>query len=162
VDGGSLQQKAPPPAEAAGLVEVLARAADYAHQNGVVHRDLKPGNVLLTSAGVPKLSDFGLARLTENGTGMTATGAILGTPGYLAPEQAAGRTAAFGPATDVYGLGGILYFLLTGRPPFQAAQVAEVIRLTLDAEPTRPSLLNKGVPRDLETVCLKCLEKDPK
>src|SRR5262249_48805470 len=126
VEGGGLHRMtgdaAPSPHAAAGLVEVLARAVDYAHANGVIHRDLKPATVLLPAARVPKLSDFGLARLT-GGEGMTATGAIVGTPGYMAPEQAGGQSDAFGPATDVYGLGGILYYLLTGRPPFQAPTV---------------------------------------
>jgi len=110
------------PREAARLVELLARAVDYAHQNGVIHRDLAPGNVLLTVAGAPKLTDFGLARRTTELLGLTATGAILGTPGYLAPEQASSDRTAFGPRTDVHGLGALLYGLLTGRPAFPGRQ----------------------------------------
>jgi WD40 repeat protein len=164
VDGGTL---AAPTAgvpmaahAAAALVELLARAVDYAHQNGVIHRDLKPANVLLTAAGVPKLSDFGLARRTSDAAAMTTTGAILGTPGYMAPEQAGARATACGPTTDIYGLGAILYHLLTGRAPVQAATSGDLIRRTIEAEPVRPSLLEPRTPRDLETICLKCLQKD--
>jgi WD40 repeat protein/tetratricopeptide (TPR) repeat protein len=165
VEGGTLAQKAAgspqPPRDAARLVELVARAVDYAHQNGVVHRDLTPNNVLLTPDGAPKLSDFGLARRLGDCDGLTATGAILGTPGYLAPEQVSGDKADIGRATDVYALGAILYVLLTGRPPFQAASLIETLRQTETAEPAPPRRLREEVPRDLETVCLKCLEKQP-
>lgn len=164
VEGGTLAQikdGVPLPRSAAELVEVLARAVDHAHQSGVIHRDLKPGNVLLGAGGVPKLSDFGLARRTDSAGGLTATGAILGTPGYLAPEQAGAQAAVVGPRTDVYGLGAILYYLLTGRAPIEAATPAESIRQTLEGDPVRPTLLRPGIPRDLETIALKCLQKDP-
>ena len=152
---------------AATLLQVLAQAVDFAHSQGVVHRDLKPSNVLLT--GTPetapeqrpaKLADFGLAkRLDLNGE--TRTGAVLGTPSYMAPEQAEGRPGAVGPRTDVYGLGAILYELLTGRPPFRAESPLLTLKAVTSAEPVRPRLLNPGVPRDLETICLKCLQKEP-
>ncbi len=165
VEGGNLAQKTAgvpqPQREAASLVELLARAVDYAHQNGIIHRDLKPANVLLTVSGAPKLSDFGLARRTGDEHGMTATGAVLGTPGYMAPEQANAQGTAFGPRTDVYGLGAILYYLLTGRPPIQAATPVDMIRQTLECEPIRPTRMQPGIARDLETICLKCLQKDP-
>jgi serine/threonine-protein kinase len=143
VEGGSLAKRtagAPqPPREAAALIELLARAVAYAHQNGVIHRDLTPTNVLLTAAGAPKLTDFGLARRLADTQGMTATGAVLGTPNYLAPEQASAERTALSPRTDVYGLGAILYYLLTGGPPFQAATLVDSIRQTLEREPVRPS-----------------------
>jgi WD40 repeat protein len=165
VGGGNLAQRtagAPqPPRDAAALVELLARAVDHAHQQGVIHRDLKPANVLLTADGAPKLSDFGLARLAGEAPGLTATGAVLGTPGYLAPEQAGAGRVGLGPATDVYGLGAVLYYLLTGRPPVQAATPASLIRQTLETEPVPPARLRPGVPRDLGTICLKCLQKEP-
>jgi WD40 repeat protein len=165
VEGGNLAQQAAggpqPPRAAAALVELLARAVEYAHQHGVIHRDLKPANVLLTAAGAPKLSDFGLARRAGAAPGLTSTGAVVGTPGYLAPEQAGAQAPALGPRTDVYGLGAILYYLLTGRPPVQAGTLAETIRRTLESDPVRPALLRPGIPRDLETICLKCLQKAP-
>jgi WD40 repeat protein len=168
------------PADAAALVAVLAEAVEHAHARGVVHRDLKPANVLLTfsreppaSAGCalaggsrlndyePRITDFGLARLAgENG--QTATGDILGTPSYMAPEQADGRGKEAGPAADVYALGAILYELLTGRPPFQTATVLETLRLVVEEEPVPPRRLNPVAPRDLETICLKCLQKEPR
>jgi WD40 repeat protein len=164
VEGGTLAKKTAglpqTPREAARKVELLARAVEYAHQRGVLHRDLKPGNVLLTPDGAPKLTDFGLAR-ELGGEGMTVSGTVVGTPGYLAPEQAEGGKAALGAATDVYALGAILYSLLTGRPPFQGASRLDTIRQTLEREPTRPGQLNPKVPRDLETITLKCLQKHP-
>jgi eukaryotic-like serine/threonine-protein kinase len=165
VEGGSLAQKihgTPQPArQAAALVSTLARAVHAAHHAGIVHRDLKPGNVLLTTDGTPKLSDFGLAKRQEEGDGLTLSGAALGTPSYMAPEQAQGRKGAAEPALDVYALGAILYELLTGRPPFRAATHAETMRQVIFEDPVPPSRLNASVPRDMETICLKCLQKPP-
>jgi WD40 repeat protein/tetratricopeptide (TPR) repeat protein len=182
VGGGSLGQHlagTPQPAQAAAqLVESLARAIQHAHQCGVVHRDLKPANVLLAfsrepSAGaapaggsqlneaVPKITDFGLAKFLEGAAGVTQTGAVLGTPSYMAPEQARGHGREVGPAADTYALGAILYELLTGRPPFRAEGVLETLEQVCTQEPAPPRQLNAQVPRDLETVCLKCLQKEP-
>jgi serine/threonine-protein kinase len=162
--GGSLEKKLAgtplPPTEAAGLVEKLARAMHAAHQKGVVHRDLKPANVLLAEGGTPKVTDFGLAKQLDE-AGQTASGAVMGTPSYMAPEQARGMTSLFGPATDVYALGAVLYECLTGRPPFKAATVMDTLRQVLEDEPVPPGRLSAKVPRDLETICLKCLEKVP-
>ncbi len=205
VDGGSLAQrldgKPLPPAEAARLVEQLARGAHHAHQHGVIHRDLKPANILLhnpkshspnpkseirnpkadepqpCSAGTgavpvsdfgfrlsdltPKVTDFGLARRVEGDSGLTRSGAILGTPSYMAPEQAAGKNSEVGPPADVYALGAILYECLTGRPPLQGPTPLETILLVASVDPVPPSRLQPQLPRDLETICLKCLHKEP-
>jgi serine/threonine-protein kinase len=165
VDGGSLAQTltgAPLPVErAAELVGILAAAVQAAHTAGVVHRDLKPANVLLTIDGTPKVSDFGLARRLSDAAGLTHTGVALGTPSYMAPEQAGGKLSAVGPAADVYALGAILYECLTGRPPIRAESPQETLRQVIAQDPVPPSRLNSKVPRDLETICLKCLEKDP-
>jgi Protein kinase domain len=163
VEGGSLAERVVdtplPSAEAAALVRTLAGALQAAHEAKVVHRDLKPANVLLTSDGMPKVSDFGLAKKLDD-AGETATGAVLGTPSYMAPEQASGNAKEVGPAADVWALGAILYKLLTRRPPFQAATTMDTILQVLEDEPVSLRRLNSRVPRDLETVCLKCLEKD--
>jgi WD40 repeat protein/predicted Ser/Thr protein kinase len=150
-----------PPLQAAALVEQLAQAVHYAHQRGIVHRDLKPSNVLITQEGTPKITDFGLAKRLEGGAVNTRTGDILGTPSYMAPEQAAGKTKEIGPATDIYSLGAILYEMLTSRPPFEGSSAFDTVYLVMTAEPSRPSQCNPRVPPDLETICLKCLEKDP-
>jgi len=165
VEGGSLGQKlagTPQPAgQAAGLAATLAEAMQVAHQGGIVHRDLKPANILLTADGASKISDFGLARRLEDGAALTLSGTPLGTPSYMAPEQAGSKTRPIGPAADVYALGAILYELLTGRPPFRAETAAETMLQVIYQEPASPSRLNAKVPRDLETICLKCLHKEP-
>jgi WD40 repeat protein len=169
VDGLSLDRQIngtpQPPRQAAQLVEALARAVHYAHGQGVIHRDLKPANVLLTSAGAPKITDFGLARSVELESGLTTSGAILGTPSYMAPEQAEGRLKDIGPHTDTYALGAILYECLTGRPPFRGATVLDTLAQIRQQDPVPPHRLlgsnSRTCPADLETICLKCLEKDP-
>jgi serine/threonine-protein kinase len=165
VEGGDLArqiQGTPQPArKAAGLVATLADAVQAAHQRGIVHRDLKPANVLLTGDGTPKVTDFGLAQRLEGGEGLTLSGTPLGTPSYMAPEQARGNRGAIGPATDIYALGAILYELLTGRPPFRADSGLATLQQVMADDPVPPARLNRRVPRDLETICLKCLHKEP-
>lgn len=182
VDGGSLRDAVSgspqSPLLAAGMVEQLAMAMEAAHRCGVIHRDLKPANILLSltrpassadahTAGqrlddsVPKITDFGLAKRLDEDSAQTRTGQVLGTPSYMAPEQAAGQIHSIGPATDVYSLGAVLYDLLTGRPPFKGASVQETIEQVRNQEPVRPTQLQPKVPRDLETICLKCLHKEP-
>jgi WD40 repeat protein/predicted Ser/Thr protein kinase len=166
VEGGSLAQKLDgtpwQPRPAAEMIETLARAMQAAHKGGVVHRDLKPANVLLTADGTPKITDFGLAKKLDDSAGPTRSGAILGTPSYMAPEQAGGKPGDVGPATDGYALGAVLYELLTGRPPFRAATPMDTILQVLNDDPAPPRQLQSKTPRDLETICLKCLRKEPK
>src|SRR5205807_415999 len=144
------------------LIVKVARIVHYAHEHGILHRDIKPGNILLDAKGEPHLTDFGLARLVESESSVTHTLDVLGTPSYMAPEQALGNNAAVSSATDVYGLGAVLYQLLTGHPPFAGGTTYETIKLLEDTEPRPPRLLNPKIDRDLSTICLKCLEKDPK
>ena len=143
------------------LIVKLARAVHYAHQRGILHRDIKPGNILVDAKGEPHLTDFGLARLTETESTVTRTIETLGTPSYMAPEQALGNNNQLTSATDVYGLGAVLYHLLTGHPPFAGGTTYDTIRLLLETEPRQPRLWNPKIDRDLATICLKCLEKDP-
>ncbi len=174
LDGGSLAQKfagAPQdPRYAAEVVEIIARAIQHSHDHGILHRDLKPGNILLAADGTPKVTDFGLAKEipgtgdtpVESGGGLTRTGEILGTPAYMPPEQASGVFAGIGPAADVYSLGAILYEAVTGRPPFQAPDALQTLFMVLGMDPVPPRTLQPKLPKDLETICLKCLEKSPR
>src|SRR5882762_8518028 len=148
--------------QAAELIAKVARIVHYAHEHGILHRDIKPGNILLDVKGEPLLTDFGLARLVETESTMTRTLEVMGTPSYMAPEQALGNNAQLTRATDVYGLGAVLYQLLTGHPPFAGGTTYETIKLLLDTEPRQPRLWNKKIDREVSTICLKCLEKDPK
>ena len=164
IEGNSLADRVKngplPPKEAAEITMKLAEAIAYAHENGVIHRDLKPANVLLDRHGEPKVTDFGLAKKVTGDSGLTQTGAVMGTPSYMPPEQAAGKTSEVGPLSDVYSLGAILYCLLTGRPPFQSSNVLETLKQVVEVDPVSPKLLNPEIDSDLETLCLKCLEKD--
>jgi serine/threonine-protein kinase len=165
VEGGSLAQKiagVPQPArQCAALLMQVAEAVHFAHQNGIVHRDLTPANILIAADGTPKVTDFGLARRLQGASGLTLSGVAMGTPSYMAPEQARGEKDAVGPATDVYALGAILYEMLTGRPPFRAETSSGTLQQVLNDDPVPPSRLNPQVPRDLATICLKCLSKEP-
>jgi len=166
VEGGQLDEvvrRAPMSIrQAAELIAKVARTVHYAHEHGILHRDIKPGNVLLDVNGEPLLTDFGLARLIEAESTVTRTLEVMGTPSYMAPEQAVGNNANLTSATDVYGLGAVLYQLLTGHPPFAGGTTYETIKLLLDTEPRQPRLWNRKIGRDLSAICLKCLEKDPK
>src|SRR5207344_2104356 len=166
VEGGQLdaipKREPMPIRQAVELIAKVARTVHYAHEHGILHRDIKPGNILLDAKGEPHLTDFGLARLVESESTVTRTLEVLGTPSYMAPEQAVGNNAAISGVTDVYGLGAVLYQLLTGQPPFAGGATYETIKLLLDTEPRQPRLLNPKIDRDLSTICLKCLEKDPK
>jgi eukaryotic-like serine/threonine-protein kinase len=182
VENGSLASTAKPVARteaAASLIATIARAVHYAHQRGILHRDLKPGNILLDGQGEPHVTDFGLARRLESDSSLTQHGAALGTPNYMPPEQARAGSAPLTVAADVYSLGAILYELLCGQPPFQAATPLETMRRVIDEEPVPPSSIRnqrrrkdweagresgaaaEAVDGDIETICLKCLEKDP-
>src|SRR5947199_5762214 len=165
VEGGQLDEvvrREPMPIRrAAELIANVARTVHYAHEHGILHRDIKPGNILLDAKGEPHLTDFGLARLVESESSVTHTLEVLGTPSYMAPEQALGNNAASSSATEIYGLGAVLYQLLTGHPPFAGGTTYETIKLLLDTEPRKPRALNHKIDRDLYTICLKCLEKNP-
>lgn len=164
IDGTNLAERTRegplPPQEAAALVAVIAGAVQHAHEHGTLHRDLKPSNVLIDAAGNPFVTDFGLTRPLDGDSSLTLTGQVLGTPGYMPPEQAAGRGAAE-PSADIYSLGALLYHLLTGRAPFVGRTTVETLRHVIEQEPVSPQLLNPEVPRDLTSVCLKCLSKNP-
>src|SRR4029077_20161994 len=166
VEGGQLDEvvrRAPMSIpQAVELIAKVARTVHSAHEHGILHRDIKPGNIPLDQKGEPHLTDFGLARLVESESSVTQTLDVLGTPSYMAPEQAVGNNAAVSSATDVYGLGAVFYQLLTGQPPFAGGTTYETIKLLEDTEPRPPRLLNPKVDRDLSTICLKCLEKVPK
>jgi len=147
---------------AARYVRLLAKAVAYAHKHGILHRDLKPSNILIDVEDQPHITDFGLAkRIGPASSGQTRSGAILGTPSYMSPEQAQGKTSELGPATDIYSLGAILFELITGRPPFRAETPLDTVMQVIDHQPVPPTMLNPKIDHDLETICLKCLEKDP-
>lgn len=165
VEGGSLDDQmkrfVADPHASAILMAKVARAVHFAHQHGILHRDLKPDNILLDNQGEPHITDFGLAKRVDAGENLTVTGEIIGTPNYMSPEQAEGKGFKLTTAVDVYGLGAVLYQLLTGNPPFRADSPLETLRLVIEHEPQRPSSINRRADRDLETICLKCMEKDP-
>lgn len=164
LEGGTLQDKmekyALPPREAAQLIETLARGLHYAHQKGILHRDIKPANVLLSADGVPKISDFGLAKRLDREESLNPSDIVVGTPMYMSPEQAVGK-ADIGPPADIYSLGATLYELIVGRPPFRGSTVLDTLRMVQNVEPVPPRQLQPSVPSDLQTICLKCLHKEP-
>ena len=143
------------------MISRVSEAIEYAHQRGVIHRDLKPANILLDRSGNPRVTDFGLAKKVRGESGLTGSGQIMGTPSYMPPEQAGGRRGDVGPPADVYALGATLYALVTGRPPFQAATPMDTVLQVISDEPATPRRLNPAVDRDIETICMKCLEKEP-
>ena len=149
-----------PVREAAEMAKSIAEAMQYSHEAGVLHRDLKPGNVLLTKDGVPKVTDFGLAKELEDDAGISRTGAVVGTPAFMPPEQAMGRTDIMGPQADVYGVGAVLYCMLTGRPPFQSTKATDTLLQVINNDPVEPVALQPGIPKDLQTICMKALQKD--
>ncbi|MBL8793305.1 MAG: serine/threonine protein kinase [Planctomycetia bacterium] len=165
IDGPSLAHKVTdgplPGREAARCLAIIARALHHAHRNGILHRDLKPSNILLDREGMPHITDFGLAKKLDTDSGQTRTGTVMGTPSYMPPEQAAGRVRDLGPRSDVYSLGAVLYESLTGRPPFRAETALDTLLQVLERQAAPPRLLNAKVDRDLETICMKCLEKNP-
>ncbi len=165
VQGQSLSQRlaqGPLPArESAELIRRVSEAIEYAHGRGVIHRDLKPANILIDAKGNPRVTDFGLAKKVQGDSGLTGSGQIMGTPSYMPPEQAGGKRGEVGPGADVYSLGATLYALLCGRPPFQAAMAMDTVIQVLTDEPVPPRRLNPSIARDLETICLKCLQKEP-
>ena len=165
IDGRSMAHEMPrlvkAPRDGVRLLVKVCRAIHYAHQHGILHRDLKPANILLDGQGEPHVTDFGLAKRTEGDSQLTQTGTIVGTPSYMSPEQAAPSQTPLTTAADVYSLGAILYEILTGRPPFRGDSPLDTLMLVLNKEAERPRSINAGADRDLETIALKCLEKDP-
>jgi tetratricopeptide (TPR) repeat protein len=154
-------QKPLPPKQAAKYLKTIAEAIQYAHEGGILHRDLKPSNILIDQSGQPRITDFGLAKRMKGDSDLTISGQVLGSPNFMPPEQAAGKRGQVGPQSDIYALGAILYYLLTARPPFAGESMTETLQLVVTTEPASPRLLNPTVPRDLETICLKCLSKEP-
>ena len=165
VDGPNLAEvirtDPPSPKKAARIIQEVAEAVNYAHQEGIVHRDIKPSNILIDPSGDVQITDFGLALRVGDGSQLTQSGQILGTPAYMPPEQALGKRDLVGPASDIYAMGAVLFEMLTGRPPFRGESASDTIRQLLDTEPLAPRQLNTKTPRDLETICLKCLDKQP-
>jgi WD40 repeat protein/tetratricopeptide (TPR) repeat protein/tRNA A-37 threonylcarbamoyl transferase component Bud32 len=154
-------QKPLPPKQAAKYLKTIAEAIHYAHEHGILHRDLKPSNILIDQAGQPRVTDFGLAKQMKGDSDLTLSGQVLGSPNFMPPEQAAGKRGQIGPHSDVYALGAILFYMLAARPPFAAESMTETLQLVINNEPPSPRLLNPSVPRDIETICLKCLSKEP-